>query len=290
MVVILGEGALSRAQTIGWKDSTASFLYFVSGSEDEAEVNLAVQAIVGATYTPPTITGLTLPTLVIQDYSLDPLGGGLWKVTVRYNQAQPRKTNYLQYNFDTGGGTQKIFASLMNRGVYAPAGVGLLAGAKPNFHGLIGVTADAVEGCEITIPVFNWSEQHYIPKANFTDGYLAALYQCTGKINNAPWRIYTEAEVLFLGASGSLRNNDDWEVTFKFAASPSATGLSFDGGAISGVNKRGWDYLWIRYEDAVDTGANVLTKTIKAVSVDQVYQEADFTTLAIGDTGATGQG
>jgi len=47
--------------------------------------------------------------------------------------------------------------------------------------------------------------------------------------------------VLFLGATGSERGegpDDDWEITFRFAANPNQTGLSV--GSISGISKKGW--------------------------------------------------
>jgi hypothetical protein len=57
--------------------------------------------------------------------------------------------------------------------------------------------------------------------------------------------------VLFLGASGSQRGTEDWEITFSFAASPNATGLTV--GDITGIEpKKGWEYLWVRYADAED--------------------------------------
>lgn len=51
-------------------------------------------------------------------------------------------------------------------------------------------------------------------------------------------------------ASGSQWGTEDWVVTFSFAASPNAVELTV--GDITGIDKKGWEYLWVRYQDAED--------------------------------------
>ncbi len=97
-------------------------------------------------------------------------------------------------------------------------------------------------------------------------------------MNNAAFKGFAVGEVLFLGASGSQRGADDWEITYRFAASPNVTGLAV--GPISGINKKGWEYLWVRYADAEDQ--NVLVKQPIAAYVEQVYELGNFSTLGIG--------
>jgi hypothetical protein len=89
--------------------------------------------------------------------------------------------------------------------------------------------------------------------------------------------------VLFMGASGARRGTDPddrYEITYKFAASPNQDGMSV--GGISGIQKRGWDYLWVQYGDDVDPTAKVLIKKPIAVYVEQVYPFASFAGLGIG--------
>jgi hypothetical protein len=113
-----------------------------------------------------------------------------------------------------------------------------------------------------------------------TSFYKAALFALTGSVNNAAFRGFAAGEVLFLGASGSQRGQDDWEITFRFAASPNVTGLTV--GSITNIDKRGWDYLWVRYADMEDTTAKALVKRPVAVYVEQVYPFADLSGLGIG--------
>ena len=87
-------------------------------------------------------------------------------------------------------------------------------------------------------------------------------------------------ECLFLGASGSKRGEEDWEITFRFAASPNRTGITV--GDITGIAKKGWEYLWVRYADAEDAAAKALVKKPVAVYVEKVYEDGDFSGLGIG--------
>ena len=86
--------------------------------------------------------------------------------------------------------------------------------------------------------------------------------------------------MLFLGASGTKTGIDDWEIAFKFAASPNVSSLSI-GGGITVSAKKGWEYLWVRFADAEDTSANALVKRPIAAYVERVYESADFTLLGL---------
>ena len=80
------------------------------------------------------------------------------------------------------------------------------------------------------------------------------------------------------GLPGSKRGTDDWEITYRFAASPNVTGLAV--GPITGIAKKGWEYLWVRYADAEDE--HVLVKRPIAAYVEQVYELGNFAGLGIG--------
>ena len=85
---------------------------------------------------------------------------------------------------------------------------------------------------------------------------------------------------MFLGASGAKRGFEDWEITFRFAASPNVAGLQL--GNIPGINKEGWHYLWVRFTDEVENVAKVLIKKPVAAYVERVYDYGDFSGLGIG--------
>ncbi len=128
------------------------------------------------------------------------------------------------------------------------------------------------------MPVYSFAETHYLANAYVTQAYKNTLFDLTGKVNISSFRSLPTGSVLFLGASGATRGQDDYEISFRFAASPNQVGLVV--GSITGIAKKGWEYMWVRYEDAVDSGAQV--KQPVAVYIEQVYRYADFRLLGIG--------
>jgi len=83
-----------------------------------------------------------------------------------------------------------------------------------------------------------------------------------------------------LGASGSKRGSDDWEIAYKFAASPNRTGITV--GDIGGISKKGWEYPWVRYADSEDAAPKAIVKKPIAVYVEKVHEEGNFASLGIG--------
>ena len=263
MPVTIDEKFDSRESTVGIESPSIDLLYIVQGTDDDGTVRSTVEAMI------PIVYG----GLPFQDYHISPQGAGVWEVSARYGKKDPKETGESSFSFDTGGGTTHVTQSLQTTNKYAPAGK-----TAPNFKGAIGVTHDSVEGTDVTIPVYNFTETHYIPIASVTGAYKATLFGLTGRTNNGGFKGFAAGEVLFLGASGSQRGEDDWEITFRFAASPNVSGLSV--GDISGINKKGWEYLWVRYADAEDE--NVLVKQPIAAYVEKVYDEGNFAGLGIG--------
>ena len=253
----------SREATEGVESPSVDLIYMVTGTEDDLVVRGLVETTIPAIYLG----------LVFQTYHIAHQGGGVWEVSVRYGQQEPKDTGDSSFSFDTGGGTTHITQSLATIGSYAPPGK-----TAPNFQGAIGVTTDSVEGTDITVPIYHFTETHYIPVAQVTPGYKTTLFVLTGRVNAGVFKGFAAGEVLFLGASGSQRGQDDWEITFRFAASPNVSGLAV--GPITGITKRGWEYLWVRYADAEDQ--HVLVKQPIAAYVEKVYPDGDFSGLGIG--------
>ena len=53
-------------------------------------------------------------------------------------------------------------------------------------------------------------------------------------------------------------------------------------GPITGISKKGWEYLWVRYAEVEDESAQVLVKRPVAAYVEKVYDSANFAALGIG--------
>jgi len=274
---IIVETFESGGATVGPDSPGVDLKFAVLGTEIDIEVRALVEGTI-----PAIFRGM-----VFKNYRIDHKGGGVWDVSVRYGQddtesdeadpggapAQPGDQLGPSYTFETSGGTQHITQSLETISKHGKPGVN-----PPDFKGAIGVSADAVEGTDITVPVFRFSETYSIPVPLITHAYKLQVFDLTGKVNNAAFKGFAIGEVLFLGASGSRRGLEKWEITYQFAASKNAVNLKV--GDIQNINKKGWEYLWVRYGDVEDQ--KVLIKQPEAAYVERVYEPGNFALLGIG--------
>lgn len=219
----------------------------------------------------------TIGGLVLHEASItERLSEEWWVGRATWARLAPNESGGSTYQFDTGGGTAHISQSIATLSATAAPGVP----AAPDFEGAIGVTDQAVEGVDIVVPVFSFSETHYLDASVVSSAYIQTLFSLTGKVNSASFKGYSIGEVLFRGASGTLKDWTTWELTYNFSASPNAS--SFDVGPITGIPlKRGWDYLWVLHNEAEDATAGHLARRPIAAYVEQVYQMSDLTLLGI---------
>ena len=271
MSVTVTEKFESRRLTTG-ENATLELAFNVFGTDDEAEAKQVLLAASPETYG----SAANPPYLCRRSVQLEPVGPTLWSATVHYD------TNWDapiwaedNYEFDTSGGTQHITQSLSTVARYAAPGY-----YAPNCQGAIGVSQTAVEGVDIVVPIFNFSETHHF--SNVSWSYRRRIADLTGKVNSGSFRGFERGEVLFLGASGSRRDSyteTPWEVTFRFAAQQNRGNIRV--GNIGRIYKKGWEYMWIRYAAEDDENAGTRIKRPVAVYIEQVYEEASFSGLGI---------
>lgn len=269
MAIACTEKIDSRQVTDG---QSAELIYKITGTADDAAALSSLKSTA-----PATFAGMKRQPVTVEPVHVDTARPDtcIWTGTATYAPLEvepPPETGESVFNFDTGGGTQHITQSLNTIGRYP--------GTAPDFKGAIGVTHDNVEGVDITVPVYTFSETHYVASSSVTTAYKNTLFNLTGKVNNGAFKGMAPGECLFLGASGSKRGTDDWEITFRFAGSPNRTGLSV--GPIGGISKKGWEYLWVRYADTEDTASHTLVKQPIGAYVEKVYEEGNFSSLGIG--------
>ncbi|NLE57630.1 MAG: hypothetical protein GX616_04670, partial [Planctomycetes bacterium] len=182
-----------------------------------------------------------------------------------------------KFSFDTTGGRQKITQSLQTINKYAPEGK-----TAADHKGAIGVTDSGVEGCEIVVPKFAWTETWQLPIADYGWDYSDEVAELTGTVNNATFRGKAAGTVLFHGARGAASTKDPSliEITYVFEYSKSVTNQTI--GDITGVAKAGWQYLWVHYVQVHDETADAIAKRPDAVYVERVYEASDFGDLGIG--------
>jgi len=222
-----------------------------------------------------------------ESYTVNYLGDDAWHVEIQYEKvgadAQEPDPLKRSRSFDTSGGTQhKTQAYSVGSGSTLDFEYRYPSSAT-NMSGAIGVDDNSVHGVDVVVPALTWTETYDVPHSYVTANYIKTVAGLTGTVNNATFRTFEAGEVLFMGATGSQewddqKGNGPWSLSFKFAASKNETGITI--GSISGIQKKGWHYLWVRYETAADTSS--VFQRPKAVYVSKVYQEGSFSGLGIG--------
>ena len=247
----------------------AEIPYFVFGVDDEATALEKVKAAA-----PDKQDDLVLQKVeLVERINLD-----TFKVRAVYGE-DPEKEREgededdTNFTFDSSGGTMHMDVSLETKGKF-PADA-------PDFKRAINVDNESnVNGCEIVMPTFQFSETRTVKASKVNASYKRKIAELTGTVNAGAFKGFEPGEVLFLGATGSKKGKKrkhPWEITFKFAVSPNKTDLHV--GDITVSKKDGWDYLWVKYEDEVSDEKKNLVKKPVAVYVEKVYERKNFSLL-----------
>jgi hypothetical protein len=255
----------------------AEIRYVIDGTDDFHEAHAAV-----LTTSPDrwNLYGGSLLFLPRQAVRCRRIGGQLYEGTVTYgNAAVTGEVQKPEFAFDTAGGSQHITQSLATD-AYPKQSLPPHPNYPPPDHkGAIGFANGNVEGCDIITPVYRFTETYFKDDAFVTPAYKLLVFSLTGKVNSEFFKGFAPGECLFLGVSGRKRGQGDWSLAYTFAATPNAEGLEI--GDITGIAKRGWDYIWVRYAQGTDEDAHSVIPMPQAVYVEQVYVYADLNLLGI---------
>ena len=279
------------------RDGSVETHWLVSGSDSD----MAVYSFVGGN-TPGAVQGRIREIY----WDIKPIwvdgrrAAGQWEATVRYTpsgvQSVPKRTGESVFAFEMGGSeTIHITQAIATMGSFG------FGAAAEDVKGAINVTGPIgephVEGVDIpghSWPHFAFTKTVYVPTSYMSAASIAVLKDLVGCYNSVAVTINAEGqawpfaigECLFLGCRGARRGYQaDWELSFAFDYSPNVADACInwstrpDNGTGSpvAVPKRGWDYLWTRYQTAV--GTKIYVPKPVGVYVDQVIPSADLNNL-----------
>lgn len=270
MTVTVTEKIESRRLTAtrDGKTSTMDIILNVKGTDNELTAKNA------ADNNTPAVYGVGSPQFYKQSVTVEVIGHELWLATVHYDTSAPEPLSANDsIEFSTTGGTQNITQSLATVASY-PSGA-------PNYQGAIGVSESGVAGADIVVPVLTRAETHFF--AELSPAYELTLLDLTSTVNASTFRGFNAGEVLFLGADVRKQDNrhdTPWAVTYQFAVQRNRS--SFSVGSIAVAEKRGWDYMWIRYAQVDDSETNSLLRVPESVHIERVYEYGNFALLGIG--------
>lgn len=178
--------------------------------------------------------------------------------------------------WDTTGHTEHITQALSQESIPAQG--------APDFEGAINVSGDSVQGIDIVRPCMRYYETWILPVATALDcNFIDSVYRLTGTVNLDDFRCWDPGEVLFMGARGQWQEDQPYvPVTFEFEVRPNEQNYyPWEGAGGNFVLKKGWEHIWILYEDKVD--ANRLVKHPIAAYKSKVYPEKTWDGILIGD-------
>jgi hypothetical protein len=274
----------SREIEVG-KNPSATMLYRLWGTEDEFEI---LDTLLLNSYAWYGFSDNPRYDLSRHSAKVTPMGNGFWQGEVKYgphniSEHDPNKPNSGE---NPGGGDPltpdvKINVTGQNQHItqslYTVSKTPAAGQTAMDYKGAIGVSMSdgktaSVAGCDIPVPLVEWTETWTFLAAFITWGYVKNCRNMYGRANQNPFRSFLSGEVMFMGFTSenagvqskiALRKN-----TYSFKSQPSATfTLTPD---FSPVTKGGWEYVWVDYiQDKDASGKGLITKP-RAVYVERV--------------------
>lgn len=180
--------------------------------------------------------------------------------------------------WDTTGNTEHITQGLEAE-VRVPANAA-------DFKAAINVNGDGVDGIDVVRPAMRYSETWILPVATAVgDTYVRAVFGLTGTVNLNSFRAFGPGNVLFLGARAQWQGDVPYvAVTYEFEARREQTqannGQFTVPGIAGGVDKLGWEHVWIAYEPEANNN-RIVRKPI-AMYKNKVYPQKDWAPLQLG--------
>lgn len=257
MSIVCLEKYVGRQRSDGDQQSV-KVSYLISGTTDEAAAIGALDSTAPSTWNDLNRTGT----------AVEQIGSNEWTGTATYTSQQTAESE-VRFSFSYTGGQQKITSNLQTVSSYGTS--------PPDCHNLINASKDGVEGVEIFVPQMTFEVNKVWTVGDITNSWWATVSECLCHTNSTTWNGYEAYSLLFASIEGSEGRNGLFPCKYKFLHSPNKTGLTI--GPISGIDKRGWDYLEIKSEDVVD--GTSITRRPRFVYVHRVYDSADFNDLGL---------
>lgn len=273
--------SISSPSFTSGETKSASREYIVTGT---TSADTAIELVDGTAPRSFSVAGVTVYKTSVD---VSPESTDIWTGSVEYAEKDkdPDEESEQQndngwggsISFDTGGGTGNVTTSLKTTDSGHNSD---LLDAAPDFKGLINVSGSDVKGVDLVQPGLKFSETHEMPFDKITTEYARQIAGITGSVNSGNFRGFDAGEVLFTGCSGSTKSAELYTLTFSFICHANADSLTV--GPFDSIKKKGHEYLWVFFTDSEDSESESLVKTPAAYYVEQVYPEADFSSLGIG--------
>lgn len=212
---------------VSYNDPATRREWIFTGSRSRDKILLAAALVI------PLIDVVAGNPRFFERYGLREVSSGVWSLKSSWR----KNPTYWELSIDTSGGTGKILQSFATPRGYDCGGIDRINGLDPkdwasndiipNFKRAIGVNGNNIEGCDITIPKFDFSINYKLKMSTLSVLYLMTLYDLTGKVNHREYTLswkgqsltFKAGDLRFMGAPCKLTSDDDLDITFRFSAS-----------------------------------------------------------------------
>lgn len=217
------------------------------------------------------------------------IGNAYFDCTATYQTLQPKGSEDNNNNegdftpgsisWDTTGHTEHITQGNSEERIPTSA---------PSFQNAINVSGNSVQGLDVVSPNLRYSETWILPaQVAISCDFIGAVYRLTGTVNEKKFRCFDPGEALFMGGRGQWTGDQPFvSVTFDWECRPNQEFYPFPGAA-GMMKKKGWEYLWLKYEDESASGS--LIRVPVAAYKNSVYSEASWEDLGVVSRGIGAQ-
>jgi hypothetical protein len=265
--------------TVTNKDATTVSRFVCKGPQTQG------QALYDLALSTPLFYLVGANRLVRQQLVVSPLGPAIWQAEVTYGpdddpRSEPAKeAGDYDFAFDTTGATAK--KQLSERTV-SSHWLWSMSNMPPNLGKVIGAQGGKVEGVDVIVPKLEFSVTAFYTAGRVTIDWVKGLARATGKVNSDAWLGFAPGELLFTGARGSGPidtlvgpQRKPVSITLQFAASENRDDIVIGTGNPAPIAKKGWEYLWVRYERVRESGLEYPIPV--HAYVEEVYPAGAFT-------------
>lgn len=220
--------------------------------------------------------------LPLQDYDIQPNAGSAttWIGNVTYSSSGKKTENQI---LNGGGIIERFVVNSRTVRILASESTNKFpnVAATPDFKRLINVNNDGtVQGVDIEFAELGVTVTKQYTAATVTSAFKAKLQEAMNRVNSVIFRDYAIGTMRLRSVSDQDAGSDNINITYEFLSLENRTGFTI--GDITNIDKKGHEYLWVRYKQDRDATAKVIKKIPQFVYVEKVYLDFDFNDALFG--------
>lgn len=262
------------------KGGSASITYVILETANSSLASALARA------SAPLAVATATQMLIRNKIKLSPTGVDSWEAVADYvpedskEAEQKPEPGMWKFSFSTTGARHTITtAPMVSRHWYTSAD------EAPDLKGAINYDGQEVRGVEILVPSLRFDITAYYEPTDVTPAFMREISRKTARTNTDTWLGFEPGELLYGGGDGSgdipLTSGQRVQpisVVHHFEASENRLDIPIGNIALGDpqaeINKKGHEYLWVRFKTGDDSGRVV--KVPNHAYVHKPYEELNY--------------